>query len=246
MDTKDFQLYAQENKQILLETQTILRDLKTLLDVKLPQQINTPDNIHVTGDVKILNQQDAIELSNIALIKTWVTEQTEAINKTIKDNHTKEVTDVTVKNIADAQAKTVNVTNIKEFATNLVKELAPIVAAIKEIKPVVTTQKVELSTDPTKPIAVRLSDGKSFYKAIAAAMSGGGVPTLNGFVPVVNPDGTYTGNVLGVPKHNNGTVTYPNATTDVFTFKTNATTVGTVTITYTDSTKASMSTWSIA
>lgn len=63
-------------------------------------------------------------------------------------------------------------------------------------------------------------------------------------VPITNPDGTNIGNTLGVPVHNNGEVTYPNGTTEIYTFKQDSTPVGIVTITYTDSTKAKMSTWS--
>jgi hypothetical protein len=147
MDSKDFELYAQENKRLMLETKQVLLDLKTLLDVKLPQQINTPDNINVTGTVSINNQLEAVELSNISLIKTWQREQTDAITRAIVLNKTIPVTKITVENIAEAHSKTIAINNIKEFASQLVKELVPIVKGIENIKPVINTTKTELPTD---------------------------------------------------------------------------------------------------
>ena len=92
----------------------------------------------------------------------------------------------------------------------------------------------------------KIKDKKQSTTVVGGGGGGTYIPLKNGSVTSVNPDGTYIGNTLGVPKHDNGTVTYPNAETDVFTFKQGADIVATVTIGYTDSTKSSMSSWSIA
>lgn len=69
----------------------------------------------------------------------------------------------------------------------------------------------------------------------------GRMPTKNHMSKVV--DAIQTG--LIIPAHDYVSVAYPNATTEVFTYKvggSGGTTVATVTLTYTDSTKESLST----
>lgn len=59
----------------------------------------------------------------------------------------------------------------------------------------------------------------------------------------VNSDGTLSGG-LSIPSYDYVSVSYPNSTTEVYTFKTggsSGTTVATVTLTYTDSTKDNLS-----
>jgi hypothetical protein len=93
----------------------------------------------------------------------------------------------------------------------------------------------------------KIKDKKQTTTVVGGGGGGGTyIPLKNGNVPTTNPDGTYIGNSLGVPKHDSGTVSYPTDTKEVYTFKLNGATVGTVTIEYTDNTKALMSSWSIA
>lgn len=93
----------------------------------------------------------------------------------------------------------------------------------------------------------KIKDKKQTTTVVGGGGGGGTyIPLKNGNVPTTNPDGTYIGNSLGVPKHDSGTVSYPIDTKEVYTFKLNGATVGTVTIEYTDNTKALMSSWSIA
>ena len=69
-------------------------------------------------------------------------------------------------------------------------------------------------------------------------------PTKHGFV-VLRPDGSDVGMAFGLAPFDYIAATYPNATTEVYTYKTGGsggTTVGTITVVYTDSTKEFIST----
>ena len=116
----------------------------------------------------------------------------------------------------------------------------------------VHTVKIDGPTDPRDAIAVRLSDGNRFYKAVAGMVSAVGAAfpfaTSGGRKreALVDTNGylqTHRVNALVTEAYDYVSVSYPNATTETYTYKqggASGTTVATITVTYTDSSKESV------
>lgn len=185
MDSKDFELFANENIQLLKEFNRNFIEFKEILAEK-------KDHIRVSGQVEV-NTEKSVTVENLDAITESVDQLGETLEKAIADNSYKPQP-IEVANIKDAQAKDVtisNLTDIKAYFDSVTK-------AIKDNQPIVkiTKQEVVFPTDPKKPIAVRLSDGKVFYNALVQAISGSvGVQhqlTRNNgtAIAVVNEDGS--------------------------------------------------------
>lgn len=187
--------------------------------------------------------------------KVLTKEQIEASSNSV--NKASELLQEVIKQGFSEQSKGSKATN--ELLNNQLDELSANIISLKEELIVAISEKDISETKFAKDINKNFTSVIDLLKLIkdkkTTVIGGGGGSNLplvtstttgNYSVPVVNPDGSSTGNTLGIPIHNNGTVTYPNAKTDVFTFKKDATTVAVVTIGYTDSTKSAMSSWSIA
>lgn len=84
-----------------------------------------------------------------------------------------------------------------------------------------------------------------FDDSVWQAGGGSSGGEMTGPLAVLNPNGTIIGNTLGVPAHDSGTVSYPNATTETYKFYASGSLLKTVTIVYTDSAKSSMASWAI-
>jgi hypothetical protein len=171
MDDKDKTLYAEENRQALIELNKGIENLSILINTQISNYKAPSDKMNVIGEVKV-NTEKSVEISNLQSLSNdlkefsqLVTQQTETIVAGIPQN-------VSINNLDDIKLESIKVSNIndiKEYFVILGKQIAdnrPIVE--------VTQKELKLSTSPKDPIAVRLSDGKSFYNAIATAMSGGG------------------------------------------------------------------------
>jgi hypothetical protein len=241
MDSRDFELFANENIQLLKEFNSNFIAFKEILAEK-------KDHINVSGQVEV-NTEKSVTVENLDAITESVDQLGETLEKAIAENSYKPQP-IEVANIKDAQAKDVTINNLADIKTYF----DSVARAIKENKPIVniTKQEVVFPTDPKKPIAVRLSDGKAFYNAVVQAIStGAGIQSSltrlgASTIAVVNDNGTAVGNTLGIPAHDSGLVTYPTNTQEVYTFKKSGLTVAVVTIDYTDSTKANMSGWGIS
>ncbi len=187
MDEVDKELQFEENRQLLIDLNDNIGLLKTEIETTRKEYVAPKENVTVSGEVKV-NTEKEVEVNNLELIKGWLEDLGTSVSTALKV--LKPVTEVTVKNIGGAKTESVKVLNIADLA----EQLNPIAEAIKNNKPVVkvTKQDVVFPTSPTKPVAVRLSNGKSFYEALTVAMAGG-IPTVNGAVPVVNTDGSPIG-----------------------------------------------------
>ena len=259
MDDKDKTLYAEENRQTLIEINKGIKNLYIIINTQISNYKAPSDKMNVIGEVKV-NTEKSVEISNLQSLSNdlkefsqLVTQQTETIVAGIPQN-------VSINNLDDIKLESIKVSNIndiKEYFVILGKQIAdnrPIVE--------VTQKELKLSTSPKDPIAVRLSDGKSFYNAIATAMSGGistaGLATTAKQDNIITAIGTLQTNALTdtelratpVPTSINNTLvpeqhdeiqaTYPTTSSEVYTYKLSGVSVAVVTVTYADATKEAL------
>lgn len=189
----DMELYQEEQRQMLIDLNKGIQGLSNLVEKQIEIYKAPYDSVKVSGEVQV-NTQESVEVQNLEELKEYTDELGSVIKQAIQDNSYKPIDNVTVKNLKDIQipdtVKINNLEDLKEYFATLAK-------AIKDNQPIVRVEKQELvlPTDPRKAIAVRLSDGKSFYTALSAAVGGGSSPTVDTgdgvlAVPVANPDGT--------------------------------------------------------
>jgi hypothetical protein len=170
VDDKEKQLYAEEN---LATFKGIRQDLTKLIEVfseKVSVEVSVPETQSVKGSVTVDNPTESVSINNIDLIKDWLESLGDKL-ELLKVEQPEQIKELIVSNIAEAKSDKVaisNLTDLKQYFTDLEE-------SIKQNKPIVNVQKqfLELPTSASKPIAVRLSDGKSFYNSIAAAVCGG-------------------------------------------------------------------------
>ena len=170
---KDTELYLEEQRQasidLLLVTKELHNEIKTLREsYEAPR-----DRVEVSGNVSV-NTEKSVELINPDAISKGIIDKLEDViirfAESVEKNKAIIPNKFIVENIADAITKEVSVLNqpdMNDFAQKLIR-------AIEENKTEYSVQKVEFPTSPSKPIAVRLSDGKSFYKAIFNAVASAG------------------------------------------------------------------------
>ena len=187
MNERDFELHAEETHKKLVEVDTKLAALEaTLAGVIKTEVQNTPDVQPVSGELTV-NTEKAVEVTNLEVIHDAVKLLAEQTSKTIADTYTAPPEIITVKNIAEAKADTVKVNNIVEFSNGVIKALEPIIAQVAKIEPTVVVEQKELTlpTNPKNPIAVRLSDGKSWINQLVQGVAGGVAETdpLVGYQP---------------------------------------------------------------
>lgn len=190
MDNKDFELFAEENRQQLIDLNKGFGELKELLQKQL-------DSYEAPKSELKVNTEKSVEVNNLAQLVKAIQNLEKTSLEAIRANKPLKVDKVTVQNIKDAQTSSIEVSNLKELKDHI----DHIAKAIAENKPIVEVikQEVIFPTSAKNPISVRLSDGKAFYKALETAITaGGGVPTIKNAdgligVPVLNPDGTIVG-----------------------------------------------------
>jgi hypothetical protein len=193
MDSKDFQLYLEEQRLVFKSIQDTLNGVNTAV-TELAKAYEKPvDEVTVQGQVTV-NTEKEVSISNFSSVETKIDASADTIAKAIAESKPVPIESITVSNIKDAKADSVSITNISDFTKAVEALTIGVLMKMEKIKPVVNIAKQDLvfPRNPKDAIAVRLSDGKSFYNAIAQAISAGGgsVPTINGAVPVVNPDGS--------------------------------------------------------
>jgi len=167
---KNQELYQEEQRQLLLD----LNKGVSLLSVKLQEQIDAYEapakSLEVSGEVKV-NTEKTIEVSNLTELQQAIKNLETTLSTAIVENSYKPVDKVSVSNIKEAMPKDLAITNLAE----LKKYFDNIGEAIKANQPIIEVQKqnVVFPTSAGQPVSVRLSDGKSFYKAVAAIASAG-------------------------------------------------------------------------
>lgn len=182
---ENIELYFEEQRQQFIEMHETLLAIGEYLK-------QHKEHVDVSGEVTV-NTEKAVEITNISQLIERVDALGDYIAQAIAENKP-ELKSVVVENIAEALAKDVSITNLKDVE----KYFTSLEKTIKANKSVINVQKQEIQwpTDPKNPISVRLSDGKAFYNAIVQAISGGvGVQTAltrnNGTtIAVTNPDGS--------------------------------------------------------
>lgn len=170
MDEKSIELYQEEQRKLLIDLNQSIREVKSLIDIQVKQYEAPVKEVDVKGKVTV-NTEKNVSVDNISDVVEALNELSGIITKSLKENSYKPLESVSVKNIKDAKPDSIKVNNLSElsdFFKGLSKDII-------DNKPIVnvTKQDVVFPTSPLNPISVRLSDGKSFYNAIAAAVSSG-------------------------------------------------------------------------
>ena len=189
MDSTDLKLYQEEQRAILKNLSTTVSDFLSAVKEKR-------DHVVVSGEVGV-NTEKTVDIGNIKEFIDALDVTAEVIATAVKENSYKPEP-LTISNIQDAKADSVSISNLPEFK----KYFENVVAAIKANQPIVkiAKQEVVFPTSAKEPIAVRLSDGKEFYKAMMSVVGGGGggiqqaLTRENGTtLAVTNPDGSNIG-----------------------------------------------------
>lgn len=187
MNERDFELHAEETHKKLVDVDKKLQELDSVLSGVLKVQVENPTEVQTVEGKLEVNTEKAVEVTNLEVIHDAVKLLAEQTSKTIADTYKAPPDSVTVKNIAEAKADTVKVNNIVEFSNGVIKALEPIIAEIAKIEPTVVVEQKELTlpTNPKNPIAVRLSDGKSWINQLVQGVASGVAETdpLVGYQP---------------------------------------------------------------
>lgn len=188
MDNKEFELHLEEQRSILNGINASLGALNDRLSKTLEVAEKSPvKEMIVTGEVQV-NTEKSIEVTNLEIIAEAVKLLTQQTTRAIKDTYRPAPSEITVKNIADAQVREVTIKNIATFGEQAAKLVE---AAVQKYQPTIKIEKQELNFPRAAKdaIPVRLSDGKSFYNAIASAISAA-TPNV---MKVTNVDGSAIG-----------------------------------------------------
>jgi hypothetical protein len=170
--TKDEELYQEEQVQNLKEINKQLKGSAIIPIPQLPEEIKSKVINSITAEItnKINIDEKPFEaLSND--FRAELEKATGYIVKAVLDSVKEPLSEITVKNIEQAKTKDVNITNFDELKKHISELTKVIIANQPEIN--IDKQDIQFPTAARNPISVRLSDGKSFYNAIAALASGG-------------------------------------------------------------------------
>lgn len=170
---KNSDLYFEEQREQLKQTHAVLVEVRNAITKQLEVYKAPEKDVVVTGAVTV-NTEKEIEVTNIQKVVDALITLEKNIANAIRENAVTPVDTVTVKNLSDIKLDTVRVANIDDIK-GYFETLSD---TIKNTQPQITVQKQDVTfpTSPTKPVPVRLSDGKSFYNAVfnAVASAGGG------------------------------------------------------------------------
>lgn len=167
----NLELYQEEQRQSLLDISKGIVDLNKLVNSQLEIYKAPSDKVEVSGKIEV-NTEKQVEVENLESIKDWLEDLGSVVKGAIKDNSYQPVSEVTVKNLKDAKPDTVKINNLQDIK----KYFDSLARAIEDNQPVVniTKQDIKFPRSPKDAIPVRLSDGKSFYEAMASIASNGG------------------------------------------------------------------------
>lgn len=161
------ELYLEEQQQILLDTQKAIGELLPALE-KVASAIEPPkDEVAIKGDVTIANQPEAIAVTNLEAITEALKSLGDKLHTSIEKNAHKPPEAVTVKNQVDS----VTVKNLSS-TNKLLTELKKAIDGL-DLNVTVEKQDIQFPTAAKDALPVRLSDGKSFYKAVQTAVTTG-------------------------------------------------------------------------
>lgn len=161
------ELYLEEQQQILLDTQKAIGELLPALE-KVASAIEPPkDEVAIKGNVTIANQPEAIAVTNLEAITDALNNLGDKLHTSIEKNAHKPPEAVTVKNQVDS-VTVKNLTSTNKLLTELKKAIDGL-----DLNVTVEKQDIKFPTAAKDALPVRLSDGKSFYKAVQTAVTTG-------------------------------------------------------------------------
>lgn len=169
MDDKSIELYNEEQVALLKGLQSDIAGLKDVLTGKIAINVTNPDEVKVSGKVEV-NTEKEVSITNMDEFVTGLDKLAQNLELTLKKLTPTDT--VTVKNIQDAIAKELRVSNLGD----LKDDLQAIKQAIIDNQAIVNVTEKALSWPQLAKdaIPVRLSDGKQFYKAVMSAIAAGG------------------------------------------------------------------------
>lgn len=156
------ELYNEEQRQILLDLKKavdnqakIIEKQNELIQKQLDTYVAPKDNIEVKGKLEV-NTEKEVAITNLD-------EHTQKVVEAVLSTIQTPVDKVTVKNIKDAVAKSIKVSNLEGVENKLVD----LKTAIEKQEAINIVQKeVKMPNTASDYVSVRLTDGKSFYNAI--------------------------------------------------------------------------------
>ena len=166
---KNLELYQEEIRAELIRLNEAVETLKSLTETQLQTYVAPKEDVKVSGSV-IVNTEKEVSISNIEAVKDYLEQFSQEITTAIGKSVVEPVKELKVTNISDAKVEKVTVSNLSE----LTQHFNAIVKAFQELPTPqvnVTKQEVVFPKSATQAIPVRLSDGKSFYNAMASALS---------------------------------------------------------------------------
>ncbi len=173
MDQKSIELYNEEQLSLLKGLRDDIVGLKDVLTDKIAINVTNPDEVRVSGKVEV-NTEKEVSITNMDEFVSGLDKLAQNLELTLKKLTPTDT--VTVKNIQDAIAKELRVSNLGDLKA----DLQAIKQAVIDNQAIVNVTEKAISWPQLAKdaIPVRLSDGKSFYKAVAAAFAGGVSSTL--------------------------------------------------------------------
>lgn len=235
MDSKELALYHEEQRQALIDLNKSIIELHTILKQDKVNQVKLAES----PTVSVSNQPDSVKVSNINEIEKSLTSLSDTLENAIKTNSYKPKDEIRVSNQLK-ELKINNLSELKSYFDNInqtIKNNQPIVEIIK--------QDIVWPSSANQAIPVRLSDGKTFYKAIVAAGGGAGTSFVDSdnrpaFV-TIGSDGSIP--VTASRDYDYIDVEQTSSTTDTYIFKSGGSggsTVRTIVVVYTSSDKTDL------
>jgi hypothetical protein len=159
MDAKDLELYQEEQLEILKQTLNEIGTLKKALEKEVIVNVAPSDNIK--GRVEVVNPVDTVTVKNFEALTKGLDNLAVQITNSIKNNAHKPLDTIKISNPVNE----IKVTNLNE----LKKQLEALEKAVRESESIVNVEKqdIKLPKTPKDYLSVRLTDGKSFYNAVA-------------------------------------------------------------------------------
>ena len=171
MDTKDLELYQEENLQNLKELQKGIKEVSEAVKSRSTTikmlSVNEDETLKVEGRLEV-NTEKEIEVTNLELVEKWLDRLGDTVTKAIQNNAHEPLKQVEVTN-QPKPVEAMKISNLKDIGTYF----ANLEKTIKANQPVVNVEKsiVQFPTNAKDAIPVRLSDGKIFYNAILNAFA---------------------------------------------------------------------------
>lgn len=169
MDEKSIELYNEEQLSLLKGLRDDIVGLKDVITGKIAINVTNPDEITVSGKVEV-NTEKEVSITNMNEFVSGLDKLAQNLELTLKKLTPTDT--VTVKNIQDAIAKELRISNLGDLKS----DLQAIKQAIIDNQAIVNVTEKAISWPQLAKdaIPVRLSDGKSFYKAMMSAIASGG------------------------------------------------------------------------